>query len=72
MITTWGILDSAWMTSNVFIGTKVVLSKRDLCWFSISGHTRTSKSMLMEPISAVCDAIYKGMFALLLIIIPNL
>ena len=28
---------------KVFIGTKVVPSRRDLRWFSISGHTRTSK-----------------------------
>ena len=43
MITTWGIQDSASMISKVFIGTKVVPSRRDLRWFSISGHTRTSK-----------------------------
>ena len=43
MITTLGIPDSAWMISNVFIGTKVVPSKRDLRQFSKSGHTRTSK-----------------------------
>ena len=43
MITTWGIQDSAQMISIVFIGTKVFPSKRDLCWFSISGYTRPSK-----------------------------
>ncbi len=43
MITTLGIPDSAWMISNVFIGTKVVPLKRNLRQFSKYGHTRTSK-----------------------------
>jgi hypothetical protein len=43
MITTLDIPDSAYMISNEFIGTNVVLSERYLRLFSIRGLTRTSR-----------------------------
>jgi len=44
--------------------------KRFALVFNIWSH-KNLKNMFLEPISAVCDAIYQGMFALILIIILN-
>ena len=44
--------------------------KRFVLVFNIWSH-KNLKNMFLDPISAVCDAIYQGKFALILIIIPN-
>ena len=44
--------------------------KRFVLVFNIWSH-KNLKNMFLESISAICDAICQGMFALLLIIIPN-
>ena len=43
--------------------------KRFVLVFNIWPH-KNLKNMFLDPISAVCDAIYQGMFALIFIIIP--
>ena len=43
--------------------------KRFVLVFNIWSH-KNLKNMFLDPISAVCDAIYQGMFALIFIIIP--
>jgi hypothetical protein len=53
----------------VFKGTKSVPKKRFALVYNILPRN-TLKNMVLDPIKGVCNAIYQGMFALLLIILP--